>query len=588
MVFPGKKKEAAGFSLLETVIGTALMLIVFVSIFGVFNMAVKLVGKAKAKAGAVALGQERMEMVRNLPYDKVGTINGMVSGGIPQTETIILNGIEYTRKNFVNYVDDPKDGTGLASEGGDDENDVTSDYKVFKTELSWRGAGGPIVFVTNIVPKGIETDIGGGTLKINVFDASVSPVASAKVRIENTLTNPPILTEVLTNNDGRIVFQSAATSSGYQITVTKDGYSTAKTYAAEAPNVNPNPEHLAIFEGETTEASFVIDKISSNTVRTWEPVKEFSWSDSFADWLKVSDYASTTASSGSAALEEEKPGSYWPSGYLMSQDIGPIDYMVNWKEFSWNDVTGASTTAKYKIVYYQNPDWVDVPDSDLPGNAAGFEVSPVDLSGLSTTTYPSLRLRADLSTEDASSTPFVSDWKLSWNAGPTPLPNLAFHMRGEKTIGRDSGDDPIYKYDADLSTGADGTLAIGGLEFDIYAISVASTTGYDVSESCPFQPINVSPGTASTTDLTLVPHAANTLLVSARDDSGAAVSGASARLYKIGYDETKTTSSCGQSFFSPLPSGNYTLEFSKEGYETASSTVGVGGQSSLELIMNKL
>ena len=60
-----------GFSLIESLIGTALMLVVFVSIFGVFNLGIKLVGKSKAKAGAVALGQERMEMVRNLSYDNV-------------------------------------------------------------------------------------------------------------------------------------------------------------------------------------------------------------------------------------------------------------------------------------------------------------------------------------------------------------------------------------------------------------------------------------------------------------------------------------------------------------------------------------
>ncbi|HDO23686.1 MAG TPA: hypothetical protein ENG99_00520, partial [bacterium] len=154
-----------GFSLIETLIGTALMLVVFVSIFGVFNMGIKIVGKSKAKAGAIALATERMELIRNLPYKDVGTAGGLVPGNIPQTESIVLNGINYTRSVFVQYVDDPKDGIGA-----NDENGVTADYKIARVEVNWPGAASPVIFVSNIIPKGIETVAGGGTLKLNVFD----------------------------------------------------------------------------------------------------------------------------------------------------------------------------------------------------------------------------------------------------------------------------------------------------------------------------------------------------------------------------------------------------------------------------------
>ncbi len=584
----GASSCAAGFSLIETIVGTALMLLVFVSIFGVFNMGIKLAGKIKAKAGATALAVERMEMIRNLPYSEVGTVGGMVPGDIPQTETVTLNGIQYTRSVFVNYVDDPRDG-----EGSNDENGIVADYKVVRVEVSWPGSSKSIVFVSNIVPKGIETLEGGGTLKINVFDASVLPVPSAQVHIENSSANPPISTNVLTNSDGKVVFPAATTSSAYEITVTKDGYSTAQTYPADAYNVSPNPGNLTVLEGQTTEASFVIDKLSSKTIRTWEPVKDFDWSDTFDDWSKVSDYASTTASTtangGAAALEEESPGLYWPSGYLMSEDIGGVANLVEWGDFSWNDRAPASTTAKYRVFYYSNPGYSLVPDTDLPGNSSGFEISPVDLSGLSTSTYSTLRLRADLATEKADITPEILDWKISWRAGPAPLANVPFKMRGQKTIGKDSNDDPIYKYSKDLSTGADGALKIDNLEFDIYDVTVdGASSGYDISESCPFQPVNISPGTVNTTNLTLVPHANDTLLVSVKDDSNNVVPGAAARLYGLGYDETITTSSCGQVFFTPLADQNYILEVSKTGYETSSSTVDVAGQSRFEIIMNKL
>jgi len=577
-------RKTAGFSLIESLIGTALMLVVFLSIFGVFNLSIKLVGKTKAKAGAVALANERMEMIRNLPYEKVGTVGGMVPGNIPQTEKIVLNGIEYTRKVDIRYVDDPKDG-----EGPNDENGIQADYKAVRVELDWRGAAKPVVFVSNVVPPGIETVGGGGTLKINVFDAGARPVASALAHIENRNADPPVSTDVYTNDQGKIVFPGAAAVSDYEITVSKDGYSTARTYGADSVNVSPDPGHLSVFEGQTTEASFVIDKLSSKTVRTWEPIKEIVWRDDFNDWSKVSDYASTTAVGGAAVLEEESPGSYWGAGYLESSDISGGDYLADWKEFSWDDSAPADTAIKYQILRKRGSDWVPIPDSDLPGNESGLENSPVDLSGLSVSAYPVLRLRADLETGNANMTPSLLDWKISWDAGPTPLPDIAFNMRGEKTIGKDSAGDPIYKYSENLSTGPDGTLKITGLEFDVYDITVdGSATGYDISESCPFQPVNIAPDTANTVDLLMSPHADNTLLVGVKDGSGDAVAGASARLYGNGYDETKATSDCGQAFFSPLSAGTYTVEISKTGYDTAAFPVDVDGQAILRATINKL
>jgi len=573
-----------GFSMIESLVGTALMLLVFVSIFGVFNMGIKLVGTTKAKAGAIALATEQMEMMRNFSYKDVGTVGGVVPGLAPQTETITLNGVTYTRRVDVRYVDDPKDGKGAA-----DENGIEADYKVVRVELSWPRTSNPIVLVSNIVQKGIETLDGGGTLKINVFDASALPVVSAKVHIENSNTDPVISTDVFTNTKGKIVFPGIATSSGYEITVSKDGYSSSQTYSADAVNVTPDPGHFTILEGQTTSASFVIDKTSSKIVRTFEPTGEVTWYDYFDDWSKVGNSASTTAVGGSAVLEEEFSESYWSSGYLTSLDIAGGAYLVNWNEFSWDDNKPASTTIKYKVMYYQDSSLVAVPDVDLSGNEAGFENSPVDLSGLSTTTYQTLRLRADLETENASNTPKILDWQITWDSGPTPLPNIAFNMQGQKTIGKDSLDNPIYKYSENLATDSGGQSEITNLEFDVYNITIDGTgTGYDISESCPFQPANISPDTTNTTDLLLVAHANNTLLIGIKDADGNMMSGASARVYKNGYDETKISSSCGQAFFTPLTGVTYSIDVSKNGYQDFTSTVDVSGQTTLEVVINEL
>src|SRR5690606_23850925 len=72
-----------------------------------------------------------------------------------------------------------------------------------------------------------------------------------------------------------------------------------------------------------------------------------------------------------------------------------------------------------------------LPDSALPGNATGFSTFPIDISSVSTTTYPSLQLRAQL-TSDGISTPTIASWTLAYDEGPVPLPNVAFTLTGAK------------------------------------------------------------------------------------------------------------------------------------------------------------
>ncbi len=582
------KSQIKGFSLIETLVGIALVLVVFVGIFGVFQLAIKLVNKSKAKVGALALANERLEFIRNLPYDSVGTLGGIPPGNIPQTETISLNDINYTRRTLIQYIDDSKDGLD-----DNDENGITTDYKAAKVEVTWQAnySINPVFLATNIVPKGIETNVGGGTLKLNVFDAAIAPVVSAKVHIENSSVSPPISVDVLTNASGKVVFPGTPSAQNYEITVSKAGYSSAQTYDAALPNVSPDPGHLTILEGQTTEASFAIDLVSAKTIKTWEPVGGFSWQDPFNDDSKISESFDIVIASGYVELEESEPMVYKTSGYVMSGDIGGIANLKNWIEFSWNDNEPLGANIKYSIYYINEfSNLVPIPDSDLSGNESGFETSPIDLSGLDINKYQTLRLKAVLSTTDTSVSPNLLDWKISWNAGPFPLPNIAFNMQGQKIIGRDISNNPIYKYSNNLLTGAAGSVLLENLEWDIYNITIDGvSTGYDIAESCPFQPVNIAPNTNNITDIYLVSHANNTLLVFVKNASGGAIVQANVRLYKTSYDKTQTTSLCGQTFFTPLAgAADYTIEVNKAGYEIATSTVSVSGQSKLGITLNAI
>lgn len=259
-------KSYSGFSLLETVLGLAILSIIIVTLVSLINFTSKLIYETKAKTIATALVNEKMEIVHNLPYLQIGTQGGIPQGSLPQTETITRNDIEFTIETAVIFIDDPFDGTLE----GNPPDTAPADYKRVRIEVSWpfRLTNKPVVFISDIAPKGLESEAAGGTIKISVFNASGQPVPQANVHIENNQLSPAINLDILTDDNGLITLPGAPPSvEAYQVTVTKDGYSTAQTYSVDPLNLpTPQPPHLSVFEGKLTAASFAIDWLSSMTV----------------------------------------------------------------------------------------------------------------------------------------------------------------------------------------------------------------------------------------------------------------------------------------------------------------------------------
>jgi Tfp pilus assembly protein PilV len=103
-------RASRGVSLIDTLVGTALMLVIFLGIAGAIQLSLDVVTNNKARAGAIALANERMEYIRSLAYASVGTVGGIPSGTLAQTETTTMNGIT-CRVAPIEYVDDAKDGS---------------------------------------------------------------------------------------------------------------------------------------------------------------------------------------------------------------------------------------------------------------------------------------------------------------------------------------------------------------------------------------------------------------------------------------------------------------------------------------------
>ena len=262
-----KIKNQNGVSLAEVLVSIGIISILILAIFSLVQYVLMVTAENKFRLGAIMVADQKMERVKNLPYDQVGTLTGMVHGSIPDNETIIENNGIFYVNTLVQYIDDPFDGTL----GGSPNDLLPTDYKQVRIRVRWLGKFGQkeVVFYTKIAPRGMETASGGGILSIIVFDANGQPVNLAEVHIENNSLSPVINFDATTNTSGRLDFPGAPESiEGYQIVASKAIYSTDSTTARTLDNPNPTKPPATVLIGQRTEISFAIDRLSNLTIKT--------------------------------------------------------------------------------------------------------------------------------------------------------------------------------------------------------------------------------------------------------------------------------------------------------------------------------
>jgi len=263
-VLTTKTKNNSGFTLIETLIGILILALAVLTIYSLFNMSLKVIWESKAKITATQLATQKIEMARNLNYENVGTVGGIPNGPIEQLEQTTRNNIEFAVRTQIVYIDDVFDDVAPTDT-------LNTDYKRIKVEVSWRYrfAHKPIIFMTDIMPIGLESSVGGGTLKILVYNASGQPVPQADVTIQNSDLEPNIDISTVTDDQGYVILPGSPESvENYEITVSKTGYSSEQTYEITAELPSPEKPHASIFENQTTNISFSIDELSTMIVGT--------------------------------------------------------------------------------------------------------------------------------------------------------------------------------------------------------------------------------------------------------------------------------------------------------------------------------
>ena len=263
-----KRGLVFGFTLIELVVGVAVMTILLAGVLGATSSIVRSAKVAREKTILNSLVSADLEIVRNLPYSQIGTVNGNPTGALADAsnpKSITSEGRSYQIYYEVTYLDDPADGTVLSSPA----DTAPNDYKQVKMFVREVASGKVTSILTNFSPKGLEGLVNAGALVITVFDAAGQPVPNASVHIENLAINPDIVLDRTTDSSGRwIEVGLPVWVNGYHIVATKTGYSTDQTYPITAQNPNPIKPDSTIANGTVTQVSFAIDLLSNLTIKT--------------------------------------------------------------------------------------------------------------------------------------------------------------------------------------------------------------------------------------------------------------------------------------------------------------------------------
>ncbi len=262
-----KPHHHAGFSLVEAIIAVVVLGMALVSIYQLTQQLIRVGTLAQRKAVSAAIAQEQLEIIRNMPYDQVGSDTTFPSGPLLTTQTIVRDTKSYTVTLNINYVDDPAD--GVMCTGSNSPCDTAwLDYKKVEVQVCWDSisCGAPVRLTTIISGQGLENSTNTGALIITVLDVSGSPVSGATV----TVSSPALSNNVVNATDvnGKLQLLSLPPATGnYHIVVTKSGYSSDSTYAP-SPGFIPILPDQSILAGLPTPITFNIDQVSTLNIST--------------------------------------------------------------------------------------------------------------------------------------------------------------------------------------------------------------------------------------------------------------------------------------------------------------------------------
>ena len=248
--------------MIEVVVSLAIIAVLILGVYSLMIMSLRITADNMNNITAIEIANQKMEQIRNMPYDDVGTIGSDVaSGTIPQVVVIERSGTFTVTTNIIISNDPYDDVSGIDA--------IPNDYKQATIKVSWESSFGPrsISVFSRIVSKTKEVYAGYGLLELHSVDSNGSPVPNASVYIDNDILVPSVHEHTtVTDANGILNIALLKSFQGYRIAVSKTGYSS--DFSLD-PASGLTPIHLSITEGNKTAESFSIDKLATLIIKTY-------------------------------------------------------------------------------------------------------------------------------------------------------------------------------------------------------------------------------------------------------------------------------------------------------------------------------
>ncbi|PIR89444.1 MAG: hypothetical protein COU07_00900 [Candidatus Harrisonbacteria bacterium CG10_big_fil_rev_8_21_14_0_10_40_38] len=584
-----EKKRLKGLSLLETVIGVALLVVIGLVLYQGFSVVLTLLTSSRQKVAAASIANEQIEVLRNMPYSDVGVVGGVPSGVVPPVQIFYRDNYAFTLTTTIRNVDDPFDGTI----GGAPNDTSPADYKLVSLELNCANCDRPEIFnfTGRVAPRSLESTGSNGAIFIQAIDANGIGIPSAKVHVVNASSTPQIDLTDETDSDGYLkLIDVPPGSQTYDITVSKTGYSTDQTYEPSVSVPNPVKLPVTVATGQVTSVTFAIDRVStlgvSSLTESCSPVGSINFTLSGAkligttpDILKYSN-GFTTGSGGTRTVSNLEWDAYSMSFSNSSYDVAgtipniPLNLLPN-------------STQDFKIVVQpKDPQALLVTVKDS-----------VTLLPIANTVVNLTKSGYDETITTGRGSFNQTDW--SGGSGQADFGDLTGY---ESQDGNISVDNPVG--DLTLNQVSTTTYVSSGFltssTFDTGSDSTFYTISYNPTNQSPdtgSDPLKIQIATATTSsplswDFLGPDGTSNTFYTTTSPDINTDHNGDRYFKYKI-YLSTASTSftpnvsdvtltyasECvppGQAFFHGLSSGSYTLDVSHSGYDSYSQTITVG------------
>ena len=260
-------KTKKGFTLIEALVLLFIFSLITITFYRVYTVGLQYIINSKNRLAAVALANEKMEIVRNLDFEDIAHTTGDPPGNLNQNENVARGSMLFHVFTQIKNEDDPFDGTL----GGNPNDANYVDYKYVKITVSWNDGQYRVFLSSRFVPPGIEQPVAGkGVLVVNVSSdkAEGAMVPQSTVRIQNSDTG---FDETHSTDDqGRLMLIGISEASRkYKITVTKNGYETVSTLPPyPETSYNPTHEHVSVIAGAINPADIYQNQLSDLLLET--------------------------------------------------------------------------------------------------------------------------------------------------------------------------------------------------------------------------------------------------------------------------------------------------------------------------------